>query len=137
MTYSRMPLAAAVLAPLALGAAAMPADDPIAPPDENRPQLNIDRLDQEIVVSDWILCASRTVAERLLRAFDAGMEEAVATLDELGAAKSCGRLPQLRVILRERLDVPNSGDAAGYDALIGVADGWAAGFVVNGQLPAN
>ena len=94
-------------------------------------------LDTEIVVRNWVLCVSETVAERLVQARETGVETARATYAELSAAKSCGQFSELRVILRERLyaSTAESGhDARVFGALVDFAGAWASAYVVYGGL---
>ena len=60
-------------------------------------------LDTEMVVQNWVLCISSTVAEQLVHAREEGIDRARSTYAELSAAKSCGQFPELRVILQERI----------------------------------
>ncbi len=93
-------------------------------------------LDTEMVVRNWVLCVSETVAEKLVHARETGIEAARSTYAELNAAKSCGRFAELRVILRERLYASRSGaDARAFGALVDFAGEWASAYVVYG-LPA-
>jgi hypothetical protein len=95
-------------------------------------------LDTEMVVQNWVLCVSETVAERLVRAREAGIGEARSAYAELNAARSCGQFPELTVILRERLyaSSPESGhDARVFSALVNFSGNWASAFVVYGGLP--
>jgi hypothetical protein len=95
-------------------------------------------LGTEIVVQNWVLCVSRTVAEQLVHAREAGIGDARSAYDELKQARSCGQFPELRVILQERLYVSTaeSGhDARVFGALVNFAGSWASAFVVYGGLP--
>lgn len=95
-------------------------------------------LDTEMVVRNWVLCVSETVAEQLVQAREAGVDRARSTYAELNAAKSCGQFPELRVILRERLYASSAAsghDARVFGALVDFAGSWASAYVVYGGLP--
>lgn len=95
-------------------------------------------LDTEMVVRNWVLCVSATMAEELVHARESGIDRARSTYAELNAAKACGQFSELRVILRERLYVSSaeSGhDARVFGALVDFAGSWAAAYVVYGSLP--
>ncbi len=94
-------------------------------------------LDTEMVVRNWVLCASEAVAERLVHARETSVAAARSTYAELNAAKSCGRFAEMRVILRERLYSSTLGhDARVFGALVDFAGEWASAYVVYG-LPAD
>lgn len=96
------------------------------------------RLDVEMTVRNWVLCASQPFAERLVRARQQGPAAAEKAYADLQGARSCGRLAQMQVILREPLydALVGSGDHAGvYSALINISGEWASGFVVYGGVP--
>ena len=95
-------------------------------------------LDTEMVVRNWVLCISPTVAERLVQAREESVERARSAYAELNEAKSCGQFSELRVVLRERLYVSSakSGhDARVFGALVDFAGSWASAYVVYGGLP--
>lgn len=95
-------------------------------------------LDTEMVVKNWVLCVSQTVAEQLVHAREESPDQARATYAELNQAKSCGQFPELRVILQERLytSTAESGhDARVFGALVDFAGSWASAYVVYGGLP--
>ena len=95
-------------------------------------------LDTEMVVRNWVLCVSESVAEQLVHAREAGVDRARSTYGELEAAKSCGQFAELRVILRERLYASSSAsghDARVFGALVDFAGQWASAYVVYGGLP--
>lgn len=95
-------------------------------------------LDTEMVVHHWILCVSQTVAEELAEARAVSPEKARATYSALEKARTCGRFPELRVILRERVHVSAPGsdqDARVFKALVNLEDQWGSAFVVSGGLP--
>ena len=94
--------------------AAAPGDldsEPATPQVEPAPPIVDYNLDTEMVVQNWVLCVSRTVAEQLVQAREEGVDRARSAYAELNAAKSCGQFAELRVILRERLYV-SSADSA-------------------------
>jgi len=94
-------------------------------------------LDTEMVVRDWVLCISETVAEQLVHAREKGVDRALSLYAELNAAKSCGQFTELRVILRERLYATAAGhDARVFGALVDFAGAWGTAYVVYGGLPA-
>jgi hypothetical protein len=95
-------------------------------------------LDTEMVVRNWVLCVSATVAEELVQARESGVDRARSTYAELNASKSCGQFSELRVILRERLYVSSTDsghDARVFGALVDFSGSWASAYVVYGGLP--
>ena len=58
-------------------------------------------LETEMVVHDWVLCVSQPLAEQLARAREAGAESARSAYADLAGARSCGKFPELRVILQQ------------------------------------
>ncbi len=127
-----MPLAALAAAPDNLGDAA------VAP--KTAPALISPleyQLGTELVVRDWVLCVSETVAETLAKARAVGVEEALAAYNDLRAAKSCGQFAQLRVVLHKSLYASVAeDDAQVFSATVNIAGHWANAFVVEGGLPA-
>jgi hypothetical protein len=94
-------------------------------------------LDTEMVVRNWVLCVSPSVAEQLVHAREEGLERARSTYAELNAAKFCGQFPELRVILQERLyasSADSGHDARVFGALVDFSGSWASAFVVYGGL---
>jgi hypothetical protein len=111
--------------------------EPPAPATTARSPIADYALDTEMVVRNWVLCVSATVAEELVHARESGIDRARSTYAELNAAKSCGQFSELRVILRERLYVSSaeSGhDARVFGALVDFAGSWASAYVVYGGL---
>jgi hypothetical protein len=95
------------------------------------------KLETEMVVQGWVLCISRNVAEQLVKALDESNELAVATFNDLKAARSCGQFGELRVILKEDIFRSAPGhDAVVFSALVNISGGWATAFVVYGGIPA-
>ncbi len=95
-------------------------------------------LDTEMVVKDWVLCISAAVAEQLAQAREESVEKALSAYAALQQARSCGRVPELRVILQERIyaSAPESDhDTRAYGALVNFSDDWATAYVVYGGLP--
>lgn len=95
-------------------------------------------LETEMVVHNWVLCVSRTVAEKLVHAREEGADQAWSAYATLKEARKCGQFAELRVILQEPLYVSatESGyDARVYGALVSLADNWASAFVISGGLP--
>ncbi len=127
-----MPLAALAAAPDNLGDAA------VAP--KTAPALISPleyQLGTEMVVRDWVLCISQTVAEGLAKARAAGVEEALAAYSDLKASKSCGQFSQLRVVLHKSLYASAAEDNAQvFSAAVDISGHWANAFVVEGSLPA-
>lgn len=96
------------------------------------------RLDVEMTVHNWVLCASQPVAESLVRARQQGRDAAEKAYAQLASARSCGRLAEMQVILQKPVyDAPiDAGGRAGvYSALINVSGEWASGYVVFGGVP--
>jgi hypothetical protein len=93
--------------------------------------------DTEIVVKNWVLCASAAVAEQLVRAREESVDRAVSAYAKLSQTRACGQFVELRVILRERLYVSATAgaDSGVYGALVNISGDWASGFVVYGGLP--
>ncbi len=95
------------------------------------------QLGTEMVVRDWVLCISRTVAESLVKARAAGVEEALAAYTDLKASKSCGQFSRLRVVLHKSLYASAADDNAQvFSAAVNISGHWANAFVVEGSLPA-
>jgi hypothetical protein len=95
-------------------------------------------LDTEIVVHNWVLCISQSVAEQLVEAREESVEKAWSAYGALSEARKCGRFAELRVILQEPLyrSAADSGyDARIFGALVSLSDNWASAFVVAGSLP--
>lgn len=94
-------------------------------------------LEIEMVVRNWVVCASAASAEELVNARIRSAEEARRAYTALAGARSCGAFGELRVILQKAV-YASSADA-GYDtrifgALINFSGAWAAGFLVSGGL---
>ena len=94
-------------------------------------------LETEMVVHNWVLCVSQTLAEDLVRAREESAERAVAAYIGFAEAKSCGLFPELRVILRERLSASagTGYDTRAFGALVNLTGDWATAYVVYGGLP--
>ena len=60
-------------------------------------------LETEMVVHNWVLCVSQPLAEQLAKAREAGPESARSAYADLAGARSCGKFPELRVILQQSL----------------------------------
>jgi hypothetical protein len=133
--------AALVTALMVSHAASAAVDTPEFDPREVRDQpapLVGHRLDVEMTVRNWVLCASQPFAERLVRARQQSRDAAEKAFADLERARSCGRLAEMQVILREPLydALLGSGSHAGvYSALINISGAWASGFVVYGGVP--
>lgn len=96
------------------------------------------RLDVEMTVRNWVLCASQPFAERLVRARQQSRAAAEKAYADLEGSRSCGRLAEMQVILQEPLYdaiVGSGGHSGVYSALINISGAWAAGFVVYGGVP--
>lgn len=137
--------ATAAIAAMVLGsrtaAASVDAPDPnaLSVGDRQAP-LVVYRLDVEMTVRNWVLCASQSPAERLVRARQQGRDIAEKTYADLASARSCGRLAEMQVILQEPLYdalIGAGGHAGVYSALINISGAWASGFVVYGGVPEN
>ena len=127
-----MPLAAFAAAPDNLGDAAVA---PKAAPALISPLEY--QLGTEMVVRDWVLCVSETVADTLAKARAVGVEEALAAYSDLKASKSCGQFAQLRVVLHKSLYASAAEDNAQvFSAAVNISGHWANAFVVEGGLPA-
>jgi len=95
-------------------------------------------LETEMVVHNWILCVSQSVAEELVRAREESAEKARLAYAALSESRACGKFAELRVILRERLYASSADaghDARIFGALVNLSDQWASAFVVYGGLP--
>ena len=95
-------------------------------------------LNTEMVVRNWVLCVSQTVAEKLVHARETSAAAALKAYDDLRTAKSCGQFAELRVILQTPLygaAVDAGGDAQAYEALVNLTGSWASAYVVSGSLP--
>jgi len=129
---------AALVAPHAAGAA-VDAPDINALGDGDRPAPLVGhRLDVEMTVRNWVLCASQPFAERLVRARQQSRAAAEKAYADLENARSCGRLAEMQVILQEPVydALIGAGLHAGvYGALINISGEWASGFVVYGGMP--
>jgi hypothetical protein len=90
-----------------------------------------------MVVENWILCISQEIAEELVRAREESAEKALSTYAGFREARACGQFPEMRVILRERLYVSESGgfDARVFGGLVNLSGAWASAFIVSGGLP--
>jgi hypothetical protein len=92
------------------------------------------KLETEMTVRNWVLCVSQDGAESLVKAHQAGPEQAKATYASLAAGKACGAFPELRVILEQPVYQPAPSDhyqGRIFDALIKFSDQWAKGYVVS------
>lgn len=133
-------VAAALFVPAAVWAAAPGnVDDAISGP-KPRPAL-ITPLGfepgKEVVVHDWVLCVSQTVAETMAKSRASGLEAALAAYAGLKASKSCGQFPELRLVLHESLYTSPADDRSRvFSAAVNIAGHWANAFVVEGSLPA-
>lgn len=94
-------------------------------------------LETEMVVHNWVLCVSQTLAEDLVRAREESAEKAVSAYVGFAQAKGCGLFPQLRVILQTRLSTAAGAgyDARAFGALVNLTGDWATAYVVYGGLP--
>jgi hypothetical protein len=94
-------------------------------------------LNTEIVVKNWILCMSQSFAEEVVRAREAGEDEALAKISALQADRSCGRFAEMRVILHEPLVVTSPFATAGaraFSAEISLDGRWIPAFVIDARL---
>jgi hypothetical protein len=134
-------LAGAVIAPLAAVAAAPDNPGDAAPSAKSSPGIMTPldtQLGTQMVVRDWVLCVSETVAETLAKARAAGADAALAAYSDLKAAKSCGQFAQLTVVLHKSLYASAAEDNAQvFSATVNIAGHWANAFVVKDGLPAD
>jgi hypothetical protein len=138
--FAAAAIAAVVLGSHAAGAAVDAPDiDSLGTQKQSAPLVGY-RLDVEMTVRNWVLCASQTPAERLVRARQQGRDAAEKAYADLASARSCGRLAEMQVILQEPLYdalIGAGGHAGVYSALINISGAWASGFVVYGGVPEN
>lgn len=95
-------------------------------------------LDTEMVVHNWVLCVSQSVAEELVQAREQSVEQAWSAYGALKEARQCGRFAELRVILQQplyRSAAASGHDARVFGALVNLSNNWASAFVVAGGLP--
>jgi hypothetical protein len=144
MTIRNFCRAAAILALcLAPPARAAAPEEPVAAPPSvqgiaSAASGSVYELEREMVVHNWVLCVSGEIAEELVRAREESADRALAAYAGFRQARTCGQIPELRVILQERLYVSTaeSGhDARAFGALVNLAGEWASAFVVYGGLP--
>lgn len=94
-------------------------------------------LDTEMVVHDWVLCISQSVAEQLVHAREESIAAGLSAYESLTHERKCGQFAELRVILQESLyaSKAESGfDARVFGALVNFSDNWASAFVVSDGL---
>jgi hypothetical protein len=134
-------LAAAIAAQTSSAAAVPDSVDPVSRPLElagpRAAPIELD-LDTEMVVHDWVLCVSQAFAEEIVKARADGVGPAMATYNRLREAKSCGRFPELRVVLRRSLYQSGSEldyDARIFSASVNLGGNWASGFLIFGGVP--
>jgi hypothetical protein len=132
-------LAAVIMIPLAAFAAAPDTlDDAAAPKSVPAVIAPLEfQLGTQMVVRDWVLCVSQSLAETLAKARAAGLDQAVSAYANLKASKSCGQFPQLTVVLHQSLYASAADDSAQvFSAAVNIGGHWANAFVVEGILPA-
>lgn len=144
MSYRGLLAAAAVLGmacALALPVrAAAPVDEDPSPPAASA-EISVPpgyALDTEMVVRNWVLCVSQSVAEDLVRARETSVAAALKAYDDFSTAKSCGQFAELRVILQTPLyaaSIAPGRDAQAFEALVNLTGSWASAYVVSGSLP--
>ncbi|MEX0853184.1 MAG: hypothetical protein WD036_07875 [Bauldia sp.] len=96
------------------------------------------RLDTEMLVRGWVLCASQAAADAIVSARAGGIAPALKAYDRLREAKSCGRFAELRVILRRPLYQSGSEidrDVRVFGASVNLGGNWASGFLIYGGVP--
>jgi hypothetical protein len=95
-------------------------------------------LSKDIIVHNWLLCATQADAERLVQAADKSSRDAAAAIALLQNERSCGRFPKMRVILEVPL-VESSPFAEhrikAYGAQINLGGQWVPAFVVYARQP--
>lgn len=94
-------------------------------------------LNSEIVVRNWVLCITQGLAEKVVQARQAGVDEARRTIAELQASRLCAAFPEMTVILHEPVVaaspfVPYA--ARAFAADISIDGQWIAAYVVNTRL---
>jgi hypothetical protein len=98
------------------------------------------KLDIEMTVRNWVLCASQPSAEKLLHARQTGPDAAVLAFADLKASKACGQFAEMQVILQKSVYetlVDSGAQAKIYGALVNISGSWAAAYVVYGGIPNN
>jgi hypothetical protein len=95
-------------------------------------------LSKDIVVHNWILCATQEAAETLVSAADTSARAAADAMARLQSERSCGRFPKMRVILEMPL-VESSPFAEhrikAYGAQINLGGTWVPAFVIYARQP--
>ncbi len=95
-------------------------------------------LSKELIVRNWILCATQAHAEELVLAADKSARAAAAVIARLQSERSCGRFPKMRVILEAPL-VESSPFAErrvkAYGAQINLGGQWVPAFVIYARQP--
>jgi hypothetical protein len=130
-------VAALIASHAAAAAVDVPDIDVLGAGDQRAPLVG-HRLDVEMTVRNWVLCASQPFAERLVHARQQSRAAAEKAYADLEGTRSCGRLAEMQVILQEPLYdalVGSGGHAGVYSALINISGKWASGFVVYGGVP--
>jgi hypothetical protein len=104
-----------------------------APSGMERPELA-----KDIIVRNWMLCATQEAAETLVKAANTSARAAAAAIARLQSERSCGRFPKMRVILEMPL-VESSPFAEhrikAYGAQINLGGQWVPAFVVYARQP--
>lgn len=93
---------------------------------------------KDIVVRNWMLCATQESAEELVRAADMSARTAAVVIARLQNERSCGRFPKMRVILEAPLveSSPFSEHRIkAYGAQINLGGQWVPAFVVYARQP--
>lgn len=95
-------------------------------------------LSKDIIVRNWMLCATQEAAETLVKAANTSARAAAAAIARLQSERSCGRFPKMRVILEMPL-VESSPFAEhrikAYGAQINLGGQWVPAFVVYARQP--
>jgi hypothetical protein len=121
----------------ALGAATDTLDTPSEPHINLAAPFTDYKLDVEMIVQNWVLCASQPSAEEIAQARVKSAAEAQKAYAQLKAAKSCGQFPELRVILQQPVysSAPDSGyDVRVFGGLVKFSGAWASGFLISGGV---
>jgi hypothetical protein len=102
------------------------------------PKIERLELSKDIVVRNWMLCATQEAAETLVSAANTSARAAAAAIARLQSERSCGRFPKMRVILETPL-VESSPFAEhrikAYGAQINLGGTWVPAFVIYARQP--
>jgi hypothetical protein len=96
----------------------------------------INQLDKEMTVQNWILCTTQANAESIAKARADGVEPALKIYGDLKTTKACGLFSTLKVILRQSLYESGVKEhrTRVYRASVNLGTEWPTGFVISGVL---